>query len=196
MWSSAISYEAKVFAANVRESLEKLEYVFVRDVTTKSYSRFVVMIPMMGGAHVFRYTVEYPSRFVIQCYDTYPSTKAGLMPFLEIEPVNDKNKGNIRRLLDEVVSRFNRLPWEFTTGQRLMVGYHLPEFSRSRRAWAEFGFDASRKASRERKKKSREAKTRERDENMKGSDPGQKNIGDETTQADSSGEAEEIESSH
>ena len=181
MWSSAISYEAKVFATMVRESLEKLEYVFVRDVTTKTYSRFVVMIPMMGGAHVFRYTVEYPSRFVIQCYDTYPGTKTGLMPFLEIEPVDDRNRGDIHRLLEEVVTRCDRRPWEFTTGQRLMVGYHLPEFSRSRKAWTEFGFDTSKKASKKRRK-------REREERKQGSAAaGQGDGGEATTPGDGSG---------
>ncbi|MCK4614095.1 MAG: hypothetical protein KAU14_04760 [Thermoplasmata archaeon] len=152
MWSSPISYEAKEFAVIIRESLEILNYVFVRDSTSKTYSRFVVIIPMMGGAHVYRYTVEYPSSFVIQIYDTHPGTKAGLMPFIEINSIVEENRRDVKRLLDEVVSRFQRPPWEFTSGQRLMVGYLLPEFRAARKAWAQLGYDTSRKASRKRRK--------------------------------------------
>jgi len=152
MWSSPICYEAKEFAIVVRESLEKLNYVFVRDMTSKTYSRFVVMIPMMGGAHVFRYTVEYPSRFIIQLYDTYPSTKPGLMPFMEIDPITEGNTKDIKQFLQEIVTRLDRPPWEFTKGQRILVGYYLPEFRKARKAWAEFGFDTSKRATKERKR--------------------------------------------
>lgn len=163
MWSSAISYQAKPFATTIRESLESLNYVFIRDMSSKSYSRFVIMIPMMSGAHVYRYTVDFPSPFIIQCYDTYPGTKAGLMPMLEIDPVTDKNRKDIARLLEEINDNLERPPWEFSHGQRLMVGYLLPEFSRARKSWKEFGFDTSRKATKERKK---ERKAREKERKM------------------------------
>jgi hypothetical protein len=145
MWSSPVSYEAKECARLIRESLERLKYIFVRDLTSKTYSRFVVMIPMMGGAQVFRYTVEYPAKFVIQCYDTYPGTKAGLMPFLEVENVNPQNEKAIELLLRDIVKDLERPPWSFTKGQRLLVGFLLPEFRQARKAWKEFGFDTSKK---------------------------------------------------
>ena len=144
MWSSPVSYEAKEFAKLIRESLESLNYVFIRDHTRKIYDRFVVIIPMIGGAHVYRYTVEYPSRFVVQTYDTHPNTKAGLMPLVEIDPVNEENFEDIKLLLSKVVSKVDRPPWEFTHTQRLMVGYFLPEFRKARKAWAEFGFDTTK----------------------------------------------------
>jgi len=146
MWASPVSYEAKEFATLIRESLESLNYVFVRDHAKKIYDRFVVIIPMIGGAHVYRYTVEYPAQFVVQTYDTYPNTKSGLMPMLEIDPVNKENLRHIKGLLSEIVSRVERPPWEFTHTQRFMVGYLLPEFRKARKAWAQFGFDTSRKS--------------------------------------------------
>ncbi len=164
MWSSPISYEAKEFAKIVRETLEKLNFVFVRDTTSKSYSRFVVMIPMMGGAHVYRYSVEYPARFVIMCYDTFPGTKTGRMPFFEIENVDERNRETISKLLKEIVSAIARPPWEFTTGQRLMVGYLLPEFRQARKSWAKFGFDTSTKTSRLRKKEVKQGRAERRKE--------------------------------
>ena len=156
MWSSPVSYSAQDFAKIIRESLEDLKFIFLRDNTAKSYSRFVVMIPMMSGAHVFRYTVEYPSKFVIHLYDTYPGTKAGLMPFIEIGEVDESNQRDIQRLLKKVASKVDRPPWEFTASQRVMVGFLLPEFGQARKAWAKFGFDTSKKASKERKRRNKE----------------------------------------
>ena len=164
MWSSAVSYEAKEFAKIIRESLEKLEYVFTRDLTTTTYSRFVVMIPMMGGAQVFRYTVEYPVKFVIQCYDTYPGTKAGLMPFAEIVNVDERNRRAIEKLLQDIAEGLARPPWEFTRGQRLLVGFMLPEFRQARKAWAEFGFDTSKKRRKQRKMEMENVKEIEKEE--------------------------------
>lgn len=146
MWISPVSYQAMDFARIIRESLEELNYVFIRDLTSKSYSRFVVIMPMMGGTTVYRYTVEYPSRFVIQCYDTYPGTRAGLIPFVEIHRVDARNRADITLLLQDVAGRVSRPPWEFTRGQRLMAGYLLPEFGQARKAWAEFGFDTSKRS--------------------------------------------------
>ncbi len=163
MWQSPISYEAKEFAKIIRESLEKLGYVFIRDNATKAYSRFVIMLPMMGGAHVFKYVVEYPARFDIELYDTYPSTKPGLIPMMEISNIDNNNMDVVKKLLDEAVSKVERPPWEFTKGQRLMVGFLLPEFGAARKAWKQLGYDTSKKTSRERRKKEKE----QRKENKK-----------------------------
>lgn len=178
MWSSPICFQAKEFAIIVRESLENLKYVFVRDSTTKSYSRFVVLIPMMGGTHVYQYNVEYPSQFLIQIYDTYPGTKSGVMPFIEISPVDERNRGDVRRLLEDVVSSTPRPPWEFTKGQRVLVGYYLPEYGRARKAWATFGFDTSKRTEKERKKREKAERKEKAAEQKRAADEGSAAHGD------------------
>ena len=137
-WVSPVSFSAEGLAKLMREVLEELGYSFIRDRVQKHYDRFYVIVPMFRFAYAFRYNVTKPAEFTVDMYDTQP-THSSVMPYLEIDPVNERNIEDIQRLLFLLVKKMPRKPWKFTMGQRLMHGAVMPEFRKAKKAWKKIG---------------------------------------------------------
>ncbi|UCF07627.1 MAG: hypothetical protein JSW28_08265 [Thermoplasmata archaeon] len=137
-WKSPISFSCEGVAKVLREVLEELGYEFKRDKVQKHYDKTMVIVPLLRFAYAFRFIVEEPSEFIVDVYDTQP-THSSVMPYMEIDPVNDKNIEDIQKMLRKVAEKLPREPWQFTLGQRLMHGALMPEFRRARKAWEKIG---------------------------------------------------------
>jgi hypothetical protein len=137
-WISPVSFSAESCAKVLREVLEELDYTFKRDRVEKYYDKIFVVMPMFRFAYAFRFIVSEPSKFTVDIYDTQP-THSSVMPYMEIDSVNNRNLKHVRAMLDLMAGKFPRKPWEFTLGQRFMHGALMPEFRKSRRAWERVG---------------------------------------------------------
>ena len=137
-WISPISYNSESCAKVMREVLEELGYKFKRDRVQKHYDKVYVVVPLFRFAYAFRFIIEEPSEFTVDLYDTQP-THSSVMPIIEINPVNEGNFEDIRKMLKLMAGKFPREPWRFTLVQRLMHGALMPEFRRARKAWEKIG---------------------------------------------------------
>ncbi|UCE74706.1 MAG: hypothetical protein JSV56_03120 [Methanomassiliicoccales archaeon] len=137
-WISPISYSSEGLAKLLREILEELDYKFQRDKVEKFYDKFYVIIPLFRFAYAFRFIITEPSEFIVDVYDTQP-THSSVMPYIEIDSVNDENIEDIQKMLTLMVEKMPREPWKFTKGQRLMHGALMPEFRKARKAWEKIG---------------------------------------------------------
>ncbi len=137
-WRSPVSFGAEGLAKVMREVLEELDYKFKRDKVEKPFDRFYVIMPLLRFAYAFRFIVEKPSEFTMDFYDTQP-THSSVMPYMEINYVNNENIKDIRKMLSLLVKKLPREPWKFTKTQRIMHGALMPEFRKSRKAWEKIG---------------------------------------------------------
>lgn len=137
-WKSPVSFGAEGLAKLLREILEELDYEFKRDKVEKYYDKVYVVVPLFRWAYAFRFIIKKPSEFVVDVYDTQP-THSSVMPYVEIDSVNDKNIEDIQKMLQLVVEKLPREPWKFTRGQRLMHGALMPEFRKAKKAWEKIG---------------------------------------------------------
>lgn len=135
-----MTFDAKSVSLLLREVLEDLNYEFRRDASQKAYTRLMMIMPMTKYAYVFRFHITKPSEFIIDLYDTQ-ATHSGMLHFIEIHEINEKNIKDIRKVLDALIKRMPRKPWEFTLAQRLMTGYLTPEYLRARMEWRKMGFE-------------------------------------------------------
>jgi len=137
-WKSPISFTAEGVAKVLREVLVELDYTFVRDKVQKYYDRTYVVVPMFRFAYAFRFIVQVPSEFTLDVYDTQP-THSSVIPYIEIDPVNNDNHEDVRKMLALLTKKLPREPWKFTVGQRLMHGAIMPEFRKAKKAWEKIG---------------------------------------------------------
>ncbi len=137
-WKSPISFDSESCAKIMRKVLEELKYDFERAKTEKVYDKTMVVVPLLRSSYAFRFIVIEPAEFTIDFYDTRP-THSSLMPYIEIDEVNNGNIEYIRKALTLMVKEMPREPWKFTLGQRLMHGALMPEFRRARKAWEKIG---------------------------------------------------------
>lgn len=137
-WKSPISFSSEGVAKVIREVLVELDYTFKRDRVQKYYDKTFVVVPMFRFAYAFRFVIKKPSEFTLDVYDTQP-THSSIIPYMEIDTVNNENFEDIRRMLALLTKKLPREPWKFTVGQRLMHGAIMPEFRRARKAWEKIG---------------------------------------------------------
>ena len=137
-WKSAVSYNARSMTKATREVLDQLDVVYTRDSTYTAYSRFMVVMPLPEKlAYTFIFKIHHPNEFSIQYYDAKPS-HSGYLTFMEIKNYQQEDVSLIKEILKRLVAYFERPPWKFTRGQRLMHGYFIPEFRKAKKAWALF----------------------------------------------------------
>lgn len=121
-------------AEAVRKALQHLNYTFVRETSSKHYTRFMIVLPLPRFAYVFRYRVTGPVEFLIDVYDTVP-THSGELHFIEIYDVVDSTIKHIKRFLRELLKYLPREPWNFDWRERLKTGIILPEYLFAKRTW-------------------------------------------------------------
>ncbi len=137
-WISPISFSSEGLAKILREILDELGYEFKRDNVQKQFDKVFMIVPLMRFSYAFRFIVEKPSEFIVDLYDTQP-THSSVIPYIEIDPVNENNIKDIQKMLRLMVKKLPREPWKFTKGQRLMHGAIMPEFRKARKAWERIG---------------------------------------------------------
>lgn len=137
-WESPISYNAKSMTRATRQILDQLDVIYTRDSTHTSYSRFMVVMPLPEKlAYTYLFQFHHPHEFSIHYYDTKPA-HSGIMSFMKINNYKEKDIGFIQGVLKRLLAYFERPPWKFTFGMRLMHGCLLPEFRRAKKAWMVF----------------------------------------------------------
>lgn len=137
-WTSPISFSSESLAKLLREILEELGYEFKRDNVQKYFDKTFIIVPLMRFSYAFRFIIEKPSEFTVDLYDTQP-THSSVIPYIEIDSVNNKNIKDIQKMLKLIVKKLPREPWKFTKGQRFMHGAIMPEFRRAKKAWEKIG---------------------------------------------------------
>jgi hypothetical protein len=137
-WKSPISYDSESCAKIMRKVLDELDYEFERSKTEKAYDKTWVVVPLLRISYAFRFNVSEPAEFTVDFYDTRP-THSSLMPYIEIDEVNNDNLEYIQKALSLMVKELPREPWKFTSKQRLMHGALMPEFRRAKKAWEKIG---------------------------------------------------------
>jgi hypothetical protein len=137
-WETPMSNAVTDVAVALRESMEALGWSFERERSERIYSQFAVIMP-----YVFRFRVTDPLPDV--CFDAWEMrlTHRGDISYLAVKDHHHPELPQVRTLLGELVSRLPRRPWDFPLGQRLEAGLVIPEWSTSRKQWAEMGFDTS-----------------------------------------------------
>jgi len=137
-WTSPISFSSEGLAKILREILDELGYEFKRDNVQKQFDKVFMVVPLMRFSYAYRFIVEKPSEFIVDLYDTQP-THSSVIPYIEIDSVNEENIKDIQKMLRLMVKKLPREPWKFTKGQRLMHGAIMPEFRKARKAWERIG---------------------------------------------------------
>jgi hypothetical protein len=140
-WESPTANKLTDVAVALRESIENLGWRFERERGEKIYSRFAVILPMPKVAYIFRFRVLSPLENVT--FDAWEMrfTHRGDITFLAVDGFTFDDLDTVRQLLDELVGRLPRRPWDFPLGQRLEAGLLIPEWSQGRRMWQQWGFD-------------------------------------------------------
>ena len=128
-------------AAALRESMEELGWTFERERSERIYSRFSIVMPLPKVAYVFRFVVTDPLDGVK--VDTWEMrlTHRGDISYLSVDGYTYEELRHVQRLLQELVGRLPRRPWDFPLGQRLEAGLWIPEWSQSRKMWQRMLFD-------------------------------------------------------
>ncbi len=143
-WNAPMSFPATTVARLLREEMDNLGWEYERESDQKIYTRVMVIMPLMKGAHVYRYRVHSPFEITIETYDTRP-THSGYVPRIGIKGLNEENFPHVKKLLDEVMKRLPRPMWEFTLQHKLMNGLLSPEFREAKVMWAALGYDTRKK---------------------------------------------------
>jgi hypothetical protein len=140
-WESPTANRLTDVAVALRESMEALGWTFSRERGEKLYSRFSVVLPLPKVAYIFRFRVSEPLPDVR--FDAWEMrfTHSGDITYLAVDGYRFEDLEAVRHLLQELVERLPRRPWDFPLGQRLEAGLLIPEWSQARRMWQQWGFD-------------------------------------------------------
>lgn len=134
------SFNAQSVATLLREVLEKLGFKFERERVEKHYTRIFVLVPLPKFAYTFRFVIKEPSEFILDLYDA-KITHSALMHFIELEGVSRETIKDVRLVLNALIKKLPRKPWEFTLGQKLQCGLLTPEIVLARRKWRKLGIE-------------------------------------------------------
>lgn len=140
-WESPMSNKVTDVAVALRESMEELGWEFAREKGERMYSRFSVILPMAKVAYIFRFRVTDPLDGATFDVWEYRFTHKGDITFIAVEDYRYEDLDHVHQLLDELVSRLPRRPWDFPLGQRMEAGLALPEWGNARRMWQQMRFD-------------------------------------------------------
>jgi hypothetical protein len=138
-WLSPVCFDARSLSQVLREVLEQCEFKFTRTQSDKLYHQTLVLFPLPKSAYVFRFQIRKPIKLFIDLYDTKPS-HAGIIPYMEIHGLNEKRLKALFPVLETLIQRLPRPPWQFTIQQRLQHGLLIPEWGRAKKAWRRLGF--------------------------------------------------------
>ncbi len=138
LWKAALCADASTTAGLIRESLDELGYKYTRDMAHKPFTKFMVIMPWPQFAYVFQFRVRFPGSFIVNAYDTQPTT-AGKVHLLEVNGIDGTNMKAVVRLMRTFRRKLGRRPWDFDRGERMRTGYMLGEFTSSERRWHALG---------------------------------------------------------
>jgi hypothetical protein len=122
----------------MRESLGALGYTYTRDMAHRPFTTFMLIVPWPKFAYVFQFRVEAPSQFLVNIYDTQPTT-SGNVHMMEIRGVTPSSVRGVVRLMRRFRRKLGRAPWDFDPAERMQTGYLLGEFTSARRRWRAVG---------------------------------------------------------
>ena len=128
-------------AVALRESMEALGWEFERERGERMYSRFSIILPQAKVAYIFRFRVREPLDDVTFDAWEYRFTHKGDITFLAVDNYRYEDLDHVHQLLEELVERLPRRPWDFPLGQRMEAGLALPEWGNARRMWQQMRFD-------------------------------------------------------
>jgi hypothetical protein len=144
-WETPMSNSVTDVAVALRESMEALGWEFEREKGERIYSRFTVILPMAKVAYIFRFRVRDPLEDV--AFDTweYRFSHRGDITFLAVDDYRYEDLDTVHQVLEELVSRLPRRPWDFPLGQKAEAGLALPEWGKARSMWQQMRFDVGEK---------------------------------------------------
>jgi hypothetical protein len=147
-WETPTANSVTHVAVALRESMEELGWDFLRERSERAYSRFAIIMPMLKVAYVFRFRVLDPLDNVL--FDTWETrqTHRGDISYLSVIDYTYQDLGRVHELLNELVERLPRRPWDFPVGQRMEAGLFIPEWGKARRMWQQMRFDVGEKTPR------------------------------------------------
>ncbi|MEW6070026.1 MAG: hypothetical protein AB1485_05360 [Candidatus Thermoplasmatota archaeon] len=134
------SFSAQTIATSLREVLEELNFKFERESIQKHYTQVMVLIPLPKFAYTFRFVIKEPSEFIIDLYDA-KVTHSGMIHFIELENVKKDNIDSIRLVLNKLIHKLPRKPWEFTLAQKFQTGFLAPEIVTAKGKWRKLGIE-------------------------------------------------------
>jgi hypothetical protein len=138
-WLSPVCFDARSLSQFLREALDEAGFTYRRTQSDKLYHQTMVLFPLPKTAYVFRFQVKRPIEIFIDFYDTKPS-HAGIIPYMEMHGLSSKKLELLRPVLDRMIKKLVRPPWQFTISQRLQHGLLIPEWGRAKKAWRQLGF--------------------------------------------------------
>jgi hypothetical protein len=138
-WISPVCFDARSFSQIFRQALDEAEFTYTRTQSDKLYHQTLVLFPLPKSAYVFRFQIRHPIKIFVDFYDTKPS-HAGIIPYMEIHGLTQKKTTILKELLDGVIEKLPRPPWQFTITQRLQHGLMIPEWGKAKKAWRSLGF--------------------------------------------------------
>jgi len=148
-WETPMSNRVTDVAVALREALDELGWEYARERGERMYSRFSVVIPMAKVAYVFRFRVTSPLDDVkLNAWEMRMGHK-GDVTFLSVDDYRYEDLDLVHKLLEELVERLPRRPWDFPLGQRLETGLALPEWGNARRMWQRMRFDVGERTPRD-----------------------------------------------
>jgi hypothetical protein len=148
-WETPMANKVTHVAVAMRETMEAMDWEFLREKSERMYTRFSVILPFPKVAYVFRFRVTDPLDDVK--FDTWEMrmTHRGDISFMSIDNYTFEDTSVIKDLLHDLVDRLPRRPWDFPFGQRMEAGYALPEWNKAKQMWKKMDFDVSKKTPRD-----------------------------------------------
>lgn len=137
-WEATMWMSSRDAAALMRQTLDELGYSYRRDATEKAFTSIMVLVPLPQVSYVFQFIVLEPSKFLVNLYDTRPRHGA-LFHHIEVKGIDERNLGDIKRLLKEFSARMGRKPYDFPLSQRFRGGFLSGEFFSAKRRWSLWG---------------------------------------------------------
>jgi hypothetical protein len=77
-------------------------------------------------------------------------THRGDISYLKVEGYTHDQLRDVNALLDELLERLPRLPWDFPLGQRMEAGLAIPEWGKAKKMWRYMGYDVSKRTPKDR----------------------------------------------
>ena len=111
-----VCFEPRSAATALRATLERLEWEYTRSDEVRTFTQVALVIPFQRAAHLFRYEIPH-GELTLELWAETPGS-SGNITWLEIRGDADVQ----RELLAAFSDGLPRPPWEFTLGQRLLVG--------------------------------------------------------------------------
>lgn len=144
-WETPMANRVTDIAVALREAMEELGWTFTRERGEKAYSRFAIVLPMLKVAYVFRFRVSAPLQDVT--FDTWEvrMTHRGDISYLRVDGYTYEQIREVQQLLDELVERLPRLPWDFPLGQRMEAGLVIPEWNKAKKMWRYMRYDVTKR---------------------------------------------------